>query len=413
MRDLLVHNKMFRVLLGYQFFSGIGGAMFSMFMLLSVHLIYENPIYTGIAGFLMAAPFIFSFAVGPIVDRRNKVAIMRFTTFWEFLVLALLAFSPLQETFGVLFMFAVIFTYNIAALFEAPAGTAFLPQIVDEDKILQANSIINTVAMVGGLIIGVVLFTTLGNDLDLRLIYGISAALLGFALLASMFLRNVAATEAETPNYLEDLKQGARFIRSNILLYTITAGVAMSFVAEVAHVNRPMFVEYHVGAQGYIVFVVVGLVGGIAASTLAGALGNKFKVGQLIFALLACACVVRISFALVLPRSYVGGLVTMVLYVAIGTAVAIVLHTLIQKIPSKDMVGRVTTISTTCSAIFVTIGALLGGFLGSAVTDVAHVFIYQGISLAVIGLFVILVPSVRKLPKLDQIGKDDEAEVQA
>ena len=50
---LIRGNKKFRLLLLYQIFSGLGGGIFSIFMLLSVHLMYGNPLYTGIAGFLI------------------------------------------------------------------------------------------------------------------------------------------------------------------------------------------------------------------------------------------------------------------------------------------------------------------------------------------------------------------------
>ena len=211
MLKLFKQNKMFRVLLVYQFFSSIGGAMFSMFILLSVHLLYQNPIYTGIAGFLMAVPRIASFAVGPIVDRRNKITIMRLTTFLEFLVLALLAFTPLVEHLGVWFMFAVIFAYNIAALFENPAGTALLPQTVREEEILQANSLIEIVAMAGGVIIGIVLFSSLRGEVNFSFLFGFSAVFVAFSFASSLFLRGTAAKKRRKKILLHKLF--ARFER--------------------------------------------------------------------------------------------------------------------------------------------------------------------------------------------------------
>jgi len=405
MINLLKQNKMFRVLLTYQFFSGIGGAMFSMFILLSVHLIYHNPIYTGIAGFLMAAPRIVSFAVGPIVDRRNKITIMRLTTFLEFLVLSLLAFTPLQEHLGVLFMFAVIFAYNIAALFENPAGTALLPQIVKKEDIMEGNSLINIVAMAGGVIIGTVLYISLGGDINFSFLYGFSAVFLGLALITSLFLKNADTKEtvkkSSSSNYLQDLKGGAKFIRHNVLLFIILAIVAMDFTGEIAFVNRPMFLEYHTGAQGYVLFALMMLVGGIAASYFVGMLGNKFALGKFVFVLFVTASAMRIVFALVVPLHLIGALITTVFYSALLTAVGIVFESLSQKIPPKDMVGRVDTISTTFSSIFVALGAFAGGFLGNVVPDIGHIFIYHGISLAVIGIFIISVPSIRKLPKMN------------
>jgi len=411
MLNLFKQNKMFRVLLIYQFFSGIGGAMFSMFILLSVHLIYNNSIYTGIAGFLMAAPRIVSFAVGPIVDRRNKITIMRLTTLLEFLVLSLLAFTPLQEHLGVLFMFAVIFAYNIAALFENPASTALLPQLVQKDDIMEGNSLINIVAMVGGVIIGTVLFISLGGEINFRFLYGFSAVFLGLALISSLFLKNATtkATAEETPekshssNYLQDLREGAKFIRHNVLLFIFIAIVIMDFTGEIAYVNRPMFLEYHTGAQGYVLFSLMVLVGGIIASYFVGMLGNKFALGKFVFVLFVIVAAIRIVFAFVVPLHLIGALITTVFYAALVTTIGILFESLSQKIPPKDMVGRVDTLSTTFSSIFVALGAFVGGFLGNIVSNIGHIFIYHGISLAVIGVFIVSVPSIRKLSRMNEI----------
>jgi len=411
MQELFKQNKMFRRLLTYQFFSALGGAIFNFFILLSVHLIYQNPMYTGVAGFLMAVPFIFSFAVGPIVDRRNKVSIMRLTTLLEFSVLSLLAFTPLQEQIGVLFMFGVILAFGIAALFESPASSALLPQVVGEDKILEANSMINIVAMAGGVVIATTLFITLREEILFSFIYGLSAIFVAIAFIVSLFLKNTdskdSTSKTSLAEYVKDLKEGAKFVRDNVLIYILIAATAMGSFGEVTFINRPMFLEYHVGAQGYIVFSVLSLLGGILASSFVGKIGNKYKLGKLIFILLLMSGVVRIIFTLVLPIRLMGGVAAMIAYATFGTAVGIVFSSLNQKIPNKDMVGRVVTISTTVRSIFVTIGALIGGFLGSIVPVVDHIFIYHGLSYLAIAAFMWFVPSVRALPRMDEIEKGE------
>ncbi|MCL2527025.1 MAG: MFS transporter [Defluviitaleaceae bacterium] len=422
MSELFKNNKAFRLLLAYQFFSSLGGGIFSLFMLLSVHLIYQNPIYTGIAGFLMALPFIFAFAVGPIVDRRNKVTIMWLTTLLEFGVLAMLVFIPFQEWFGVVFMFTVIFIYALAALFESPSSSALLPQIVPEDKIMEANSLIRIVTLVGGIVIAILLITTLDENTNVAFIYGISAGFLAFAFLFALLLKDPNASivkkstlyygdfdtkqkQSTSHNYKDDLRAGGHFVRQSVLFYLTIAFVAKVFVIEVASISMPMFAEYHVGAQGYIILAVMGMLGGISASFLTGIFGKKFKVGQLLLIMFALAGIARIAFANILPAHLSGGLVILVFYAAMGNATSIIFQSLGQSIPPKEMVGRVDTIATTVSAIFVTIGALVGGFLGSIVPVVDHIFIYQGISYVVIGVLVFLVPSVRILPKMSEIEK--------
>jgi len=410
MITLFKKNRMFRILLGYQLFSGLGGGIFAIFMLLSVHLIYQNPIYTGIAGFLISAPHIFSFAVGPVIDKRSKPAIMRLTTLLEFAVMALLAFTPLLEQIGVLFMFATILAFSIAAVFESPAGTALLPQIIQEEEILQANSLIQIITLVGGLAVVVILFTSLGagDDANFRFIYGLSAGFLIFAFVLALFLKDPSEKASEETSqgqsYLQDLKEGTRFIRNNILLYIVIIVVSLSLFAEIAAVNRPMFFEYHAGVQGYIVFAVIAIIGGIVASVFTGVLGNKFKVGRLATVLLMIAGIVRIIFAHVLPLNFAGALAILIFYSTFSTSTSIIFSSLKQKIPPKDMVGRVSTISTTYVAIFVAIGALMGGFLGSIVPAVDHIFIYQGVSYLVVVVFMILIPSVRKLPSIEKIN---------
>jgi len=56
------------------------------------------------------------------------------------------------------------------------------------------------------------------------------------------------------------------------------------------------------------------------------------------------------------------------------------------------------------AVLFVVIGeTLIGGFLGRIVPLIDHVFIYQGVIYMVIGVFLILIPKVRKLPKFSEI----------
>ena len=381
-------------------------------MLLSVHLIYGNAIYTGIAGFLMSAPFIFSFAVGPVVDRSNKVKIMGLTTLLEFGVLALLTFTPLLENLGVMFMFTVISIFAIAALFEGPSGRALLPHIVKEEEILQANSLINIAALTGGILLAVLLFGVLGEGENMQLIFGLSTGFLAVALLFALFLRDpsVIAQPVDKPKhrYLPDLIAGTKFLRKNVLLFLLIGIVMRAFFAEISYVNMPAFIEYHAGAQGYIVIAVIGMVGSIIASWLVGTLGKKFKVGQMMLAFYIFAGIARILFALILPQSFYASLGIVVIFATFVSAAGIVYSTLEQKIPPKDMVGRVDTMTTTFIAISVALGALVGGVIGRVAPSVAYILIVQGAVIILIGIYFIFVPGIRKLPKIDDIAREGE-----
>jgi len=274
---------------------------------------------------------------------------------------------------------------------------------------LRANSIIEIAAMAGGIIIGAVLFISLGGEIPFRFLFGFSAVFVALAFIFSLFMKNTSANQntgkSLPTSYLQDLKEGVKFIRRSFLLHIILAAMAMGFAAEIAFVNRPMFLEYHIGAQGYVLISLMVLIGGIVGSSFIDILGNKFKAGKLIFVLILLAGAVRIVFALVVPIKLIGGLITIVIYAALVNATDIIFSSLNQKIPSRDMVGRIGTISTTFTTILVALGAFVGGFFGRIVPDVSYIFIYQGISFVVIGATIIFIPSIRKLPKMNEIEK--------
>jgi len=50
---------------------------------------------------------------------------------------------------------------------------------------------------------------------------------------------------------------------------------------------------------------------------------------------------------------------------------------------------------------------LAGGFLGSIIADTGHIFIYQGLSYLAIGVLIILVPSIRTLPTINDVKKSN------
>ena len=83
-------------------------------------------------------------------------------------------------------------------------------------------------------------------------------------------------------------------------------------------------------------------------------------------------------------------------------------RTLEQKIPPKDMVGRIDTMTTTIIAIIVALGALVGGFIGRVVPDITYIFIAQGVIIVLIGIYFICVPAIQKLPKMDDIAREGD-----
>ena len=401
MKEIIFGNRQFRLYMAYQLFSGLGNGMFGFFMLISVHLLYGNPMFTGFAAFLFGAPSIVAFTIGPMVDTNNKVTIMRITSLIEFVVLAILVALASGGQIPAFIMFAVILCFSVAALFERASNSAFLRQIVTEDRLIEANSVISIVSIVGGLGVAAAMFGMVAeNRLDFTLIFGLSMIFVALAFLFSLFLRDTNISETISHSYMADLKAGAVFLKDSVLMFFLIGTIIRFFVMDAVSVNLPAFVEHYWGARGYILLSVTAMIGGLFASIITGRFGKHFRIGHFIFVLMVLAGVVRIVFAYMLPTNFIVSQVIHILFSAVAAAMGIVSGAMWQKMPPKNMVARVGTLSTTLTSISAGLGALFGGWLGHIVDETGNLIVAQGFIYIVTAMFLIIIPRVRRLPKI-------------
>jgi len=265
MLKLFSANPKFRSLLAYSTFAGIGGGMFGMFMMWAIHAEFQNPIYTGLAGFMFAAPAVASFIIGPSVDRWNKAAILRVCTIIKLCAVVMLIAMPLWFQPVAWFYLATILVFSSASVFSSPAYTAILPRIVDGEDLITANAFMQIVGTLGGLGVGVVLFVLLRDGAEFVLVYGVNAAVLLVAFVSTLFLREKAQIDAETATkahkitlktYFAELAVGFNAVRRGVMLHTFVVPIFFGIFASMAAVNLPMFVQIHTGnASDYIILM--------------------------------------------------------------------------------------------------------------------------------------------------------------
>ena len=412
MLKLFAQNSNFRSMLLFSTFGGIGRGMFRIFMMWAVHALYQNPMYTGIAGFMFGLPLVISFVVGPFIDRWNKASVLRAVEFTKFVIVTLILLSHIFFNPGVWFLFIAILIFSIATLFGGPALTALLPKVVDGDDLVKANVLMNITGIVGGLGVAAGLMILLANDGDFAWIYGLNAAMLFAAVLFTLFLRySEPATalsnekKSVVKTYFGELKIGFSFVKTKIMLPLVFAIVAMGLFANVANVNFPMFAEVHFGtAFGFILLAALALTGDLIGSILCRTVASVFTLGKILIVGFVITGAVRILFVNVIGINLAGGVLIYVLYVGLAGTIGIFYHILLQKLPPKDIIGRVATTSTSLAAVATTVGALVGGLLGTHL-DVNTVFIIQGSSYILIGLLLCFTKHIRELPKIREVGK--------
>ena len=410
MMKLIKENGAFRRFLGFSTFLGIGDTMFTMFMMWIVHYTYRNPVYTGIAGFLLAAPMILSFLAGPVVDKMPKPRVLRFTTLIKMAVVAAVLASHFVYYPGVWLFFVGIFLFRVGTVFSNTAYTALLPRIVDGDDLVLANTTTNIFGIIIGLAIGVPVIFLIGME-DFGTLYILLSSILVVSMFFALRLRSPETKKtdkSDTKAYFADLKQGFAFARKGVMLPLIGATIAMSFFSDVAYVNFPAFAELHMGdGSGYILLTMLALFGALLGSIFINMVSRKFDIGKILVAGFFITGLARIGFVYGIGHHLAAGIATYLIYIGLGSMVAIVFHVLIQKLPPKNMVSRVDTSITSLTAVAVALGALAGGFLGRALDDPNLVFIIQGVSYGLISLSLLFSKNIRHLPKTGDLPEQE------
>jgi len=411
MFKLIKENKNFRKMAVFSTFVGIAQVMLGMFMMWVVHATYQNPIYTGIAAFMLVAPMALSFVVGPLVDRWNKATVIKFATLAELLAVGGLLFSYLVYYPGVWLFFAVIFLFRTAQTFGSPAFSALMPKVIDGSDLPAANSSLNIIAILAGLPFAAIMFLTMGNEGGFGMIYMIMAGVLVLGLLSSFFLPNDKSEQADryaTKTYFKELGAGFSFAKVTVLFPLMVATISMSFFADVAYANFPAFAELHMGdASGYILLSVLALTGSLIGSVLVGIVQNRLSLLKIFVGGFILMGLVRIGFVQLIQEYRIAGVLTYVLYVGMATTVGILFHVITQKLPPKNLVGRIRTNTTSLSSVAAALGALAGGFLGSVLGDANLIFMLQGASYVLIGICLLLSKKVRDLPKIGDLPEQE------
>jgi DHA3 family macrolide efflux protein-like MFS transporter len=214
-------------------------------------------------------------AAGVLGDRINRKWIMVWMDVGRGGVILLLAWMATMDMMTLPVLFAAQFVVSLMNALFGPATMAMLPDIVEEEELTRANSVlgsINSLSMIVGPALGGVIYG-LG---------GIQTALLinGVSFLASGASEVFITYQQETVGFgrigqmVDDLKEGIGFVRSSRGLMVLLAfALGANFLA------IPLFAVQ----MPYIMRVVIGFsardFGFIEASFMAGLLAGNLLLG--------------------------------------------------------------------------------------------------------------------------------------
>ncbi len=402
----LALNGSFSALWAGQLISILGDRLHTI-ALLAIVVTSTGSFVAGALAFVIAAlPNLFlSPIAGTFVDRWDRKEVMVVS---DILRAALVLLIPLAVIVNAILVYPLVFLITAISIFFRPARVAILPQLVDEDDLITANSAMwigETFADVIGFSIAGLLVATLSTSLPLAFWFDAVTYLASAILLASLVVRPRAPAEPSedagtgVAGFVQEMRAGWTFLRNepSLLANTLQATVGQFTVGALlvlmgvyaAQVYQETgfgryaafgFLETGVGAGNLVGGFVIGLIGARVAK------GRMIIAGYVGFGAMTFLLAVTNHLLLAIGFGFGAGLANM--------AFIIPSQAMFQQRTPAALMGRV--VSFRFSLVF---GAMT---LASGAATVMLLFLPASIILAVFavittgaGLAGLLVPAIR------------------
>lgn len=399
----LLENRNFAALWLGQLVSTLGDRLHQVALLVLVgSLTGQNLNNIALVSIAIGLPTVlFGLFAGALVDTMDRKRVMIASDLARFaLVLCIVPLARLDLRW----VYAVTFLLTTVSLFFRPARGAVLPEVVEGEHLLRANSFVGATDNV---------MDVLGYPLAGALVVGLSGALtpargveVAFYLDAATYLISAALVARVTLARAKPVEVGARllggmvlgglhFVRSHPVLLTNTVlfTLAPLLGASVNTLSYGYAVQVtHTDGFGYSVLEgAIGL-GSVLGGLWVGRYGGRFATGPAILlglVLIGCgmtALAVVDSLWIAAVLLVVGGA---------GNIVAFILSlTLIQQQTPGDLLGRVLGLRGLLISVAVIASNALAG-VGAQRYGVQPMFALFGGSLVLIALLAFLLPSAR------------------
>jgi MFS family permease len=400
-----LQSRDFKLLFLGQLGTGIGNGLVQLALPLLVLQLTDSALQLGVAYFFQFLPMLlFGILGGVFVDRWDRrltiIAVdgIRGVAFLS--VGAIYYFDGL----AVEHLYAVIFLESSLANFFNPARAALMPNLVSEENLRSANSLMEITRHIGFFIApsaGAVLSALVGPA-ALMLVDG-GAFLFSALTVVLIKWRQPPRERTQSEGWrhsvqivVEQTAEGLRVIgRMRLLQVALLLGLALNLVVAPIQVLMPLFVlnVKHEDAS-YFGLLVGGLLAGLIIGSLtAPALSRRFGLGKMAIASVLSLGVV-ISIASFLPTLWPPVIAMAIAGVAIGS-LNVAQTTMLQGSTTDEERGRVSATFFTATLgvrpfSFLVVGALAETF------DIRFMFLALGIMALLVGIFLARMHEVRE-----------------
>ncbi|MHA2351560.1 MAG: MFS transporter [Candidatus Thorarchaeota archaeon] len=392
-RAVLAHRD-FSLLWSGQLVSNIGTAIASLALMFYAYDLTGSAMAMAILAIAQTLPVVaFAGPIGVYVDQWNRKKIMVASDAIRAMTILLIPltvyFPPFMPT--IYWVYLLTFVYATANAWFFPARSASIPNLVEGDELVAANSLSQMTFQVVQLVVppvGGMLVALLAPDYFLA--FAINSAAF---VISAIALRGI--TTNLVPNRLTDdkeslmaqIKQGARYVIGNSILSFLF--VFAMLLAVSSGILNALFMPYLEGELG-LGSAQIGLV--LSAGAASGAIAavyfsRKKEIDRPLYLVAFAGLLAGVAvFALVLAFDLVTVMLSWAMIGAVDVILNIPLTVLMQELVEDELRGRVFALLSVAFTALQVVGMAIGGVWAEVVAATGPPMIGAALALALVSL---------------------------
>lgn len=371
-------SKDFIIMVAGQIISILGSALLRFALSLFVLDITGRADLFAVLFAISSLPVLLTPFGGAIADRFNRRNLMVLFDFISSGIVLIFFIVLLTDNHSVLWIGLVMVLLSFISAMYTPAVMASIPLLVSEQKLEQANGIVNGVQALAGVtapVLGGILYGMLG----LKLLVIVSGLLFFFTAIVEMFMTIPFVKRSYDghlmPTLIKDIKEGFTYVvkQTFILKCTLLAALLNLLLTPLFIVGVPIILRVTMNSSDTLYGIGMGI---IDFATILGALtmgyfAKKLRIHTLyIWVLMSAFLVIPMAMS-VLPRALqIGYYPSYSLFIGCAliiammmTIISIYVMTLVQKETPNEQLGKVMAIMMAVSQCMAPLGQMGYGLL--------------------------------------------------
>lgn len=364
-------NKNLGLLLCGKFISEIGDKFYMLALSFWVLKTTGSPTMMGLVMFSSMVPaIILGFFIGVIIDRSDRKKLLVAADILRGLIVAAVVVIYYMNMLNLAIIITAQVLLSICSAFFDPAVQSVIPQVVDKEQLVKANSLSS---LVGGIamIIGPVLGGLSVAYVGYTFVFIVNSLSFIISALFTIFLRlpGVTVKTIQETDYKKSIVEGYKYIfrRKRIIVIIAVVALVHFFVGSV-QVIIPVLSEKLPGNGaenlGYLqTFFGLGVV---VASLLLSIRKRKSREEKFIFLGITAAGLVYLICGIFLKLGTGGILPYLIVFMLISAAIIVIstnYQTIVQKNTATEMSGRVFSVMNSLGDSSIPIAMLVMGIL--------------------------------------------------